>query len=123
MDVLTLQDKPGFPVLIDGHFADNDNSRYFIGGTVLQRPALTMINGYVVGGFGGHCDLFNYTGMLVSVSTTPNVGVVSVFSMEASPGAPSVVTDITVQEGGKAGIWQGGMGLATDGNRFYLATG
>lgn len=27
VDVLTLQDKPGFPVLIDGSFADNDNSR------------------------------------------------------------------------------------------------
>ncbi len=28
VDVLTLADKPGFPILIDGHFADNDNSRY-----------------------------------------------------------------------------------------------
>jgi len=27
VDVLTLQDKLGFPVLIDGSFADNDNSR------------------------------------------------------------------------------------------------
>ena len=27
VDVLALQDKPGFPVLIDGSFADNDNSR------------------------------------------------------------------------------------------------
>jgi iron transport multicopper oxidase len=27
VDVLTLQDKPGFPVLVDGSFADNDNSR------------------------------------------------------------------------------------------------
>lgn len=82
-----------------------------------------MMNGVVVGGFGGHCDLFNYTGMLVAVSTTPGVGVTSLFAMESSPGAPAVVTDITVQQGGKAGIWQGGMGLATDGNRLFLATG
>lgn len=27
VDIHTLQDKPGFPVLIDGHFADNDNAR------------------------------------------------------------------------------------------------
>ncbi|KAF4630464.1 hypothetical protein G7Y89_g7678 [Cudoniella acicularis] len=123
VDVQTLQDKPGFPVLIDGHFADNDNTRYFIGGTVLQRPSLTMLNGVVVGGFGGHCDLFNYTGMAVAVSTSAGVGVTSIYAMEASPGAPPVVTDITLQEGGKAGIWQGGMGLAQDGNRFFLATG
>jgi hypothetical protein len=28
VDILTLQDKPGFPVLIDGSFADNDPTRY-----------------------------------------------------------------------------------------------
>lgn len=38
MDVLDLSDRPGFPILIDGHNADNDPLRYFIGGTVLQRP-------------------------------------------------------------------------------------
>jgi iron transport multicopper oxidase len=98
-----------------------------------------MMNGVVVGAFGGHCDLFNYTGMLVAVSTTPYVGmspfsktretsslhlgVTSIFAMESSPGAPAVVSDITVQQGGKAGIWAGGMGLATDGSRLFAATG
>lgn len=43
--------------------------------------------------------------------------------MESSPGAPPVVSDITVQQGGKAGIWQGGMGLATDNGRLFCATG
>ena len=100
MDVLTLQDRDGFPITIDASFADYDNTRYFIGGTVLQRPSLAMLNGVVVGGFGGHCDLFNYTGMLVAVNTTPRVGVTSLYAMEASPGPPPVVTDITVQQGG-----------------------
>lgn len=92
-----LAEVTGFPVIIDGHYADNDHTRYFLGGTVLQRPALTSLNGVVIGAFGGvrnclfaesrvnpnsdrkisqHCDLFNYTGMLVSVSKTPGVGVV-----------------------------------------------
>ncbi|KAH7409546.1 hypothetical protein BKA64DRAFT_720802 [Cadophora sp. MPI-SDFR-AT-0126] len=123
VDILTLQDRPGFPILIDGHNADNDPARYFIGGTVLQRPSLAMVNGVVLGGFGGHCDLFNYTGMVVAVSTTPGVGVTSIFAMESSPGSPPVQSDITVEKGGKAGIWQGGMGLAVDGNRIFLATG
>jgi len=48
-----LNDAPGFPVLIDGHNADNDRSRYFIGGTVLQRPSLSTINGAIVAAFGG----------------------------------------------------------------------
>ena len=60
---------------------------YFVGGTVLNRPGLAMIGNTVVGGFGGHCDNFNYTGMLVAVSKTPNVGVTNIQAMEASPGA------------------------------------
>lgn len=43
--------------------------------------------------------------------------------MESSPGAPPVQSDILVQKGGKAGVWQGGMGLASDGARVFLATG
>jgi iron transport multicopper oxidase len=33
-----------------------------------------MIGKTVLGAFGGHCDLFNYTGMIVAVSTTPGAG-------------------------------------------------
>lgn len=62
--------------------------------------------------------------MLVSVSTTANVGVTSIYAMEASPGAPTVTsTDPTVQDGGKAGLWAGGMAVAVDGNRIFVATG
>jgi hypothetical protein len=60
--------------------------RYFVGGTVLQRPSLASVGNVVIGGFGGHCDNFNYTGMLVSVSKTSYVGVTNVYAMEASPG-------------------------------------
>ncbi|EPE25666.1 hypothetical protein GLAREA_01578 [Glarea lozoyensis ATCC 20868] len=126
VDVLTLEDKPGFPVLVDGKFADNDKSRYFLGGTVLQRPSLAMIGGKtktIIGTFGGHCDLFNYTGMIVAVGTAPGAGVVSLYAMEATPGAPAQTLDIMNQQGGKAGIWHAGMGLAVDGNKFFVVTG
>ncbi len=59
--------------------------------------------------------------------------------MESSPGAPPVQSDIMIEKGGKAGIWQGesflysgvsmlttklgGMGFAVDGSRIFLATG
>jgi hypothetical protein len=37
-------------------------------------------------GFGGHCDNWNYTGMLVAVSKTPGVGVTNIQATEAAPG-------------------------------------
>ena len=49
----SLQDVSGFPVLIDGHNADNDPTRYFVGGTVLQRPSLATVNGNIIAAFGG----------------------------------------------------------------------
>ncbi|KAI4261331.1 MAG: hypothetical protein L6R42_003465 [Xanthoria sp. 1 TBL-2021] len=109
--------------MVDGNNADNDPERYFIGGTVLQRPSLTMIGSTVYGTFGGHCDLFNYTGMIAGVSTVPGVGVNSMFAMEAAPGAPPVTLDIMNQKGGKAGIWMSGMAPATDGGRLFITTG
>lgn len=60
--------------------------------------------------------------MVVGVSTA-NGGVTSMFAMESSPGAPAVVSDINVQQGGKAGIWMGGMAPATDGSRLFVVTG
>ena len=117
VSVTDLTDRPGFPVLIDGHAADNDPARYFVGGTVLQRPSVTMVNGVAFGGFGGHCDKFNYTGLLVGVSATAGVGVTSMFAMESPPNAPPIELDIMEENGGKAGVWMGGMAPATDGSR------
>jgi hypothetical protein len=64
--------------------------------------------------------------MLVTVSKTGGVGVTNIQAMEASPGAPTPQQlDITQQGGGKAGIWQSGMGLALDAphNRVFFVTG
>ena len=61
------------------------NLRYFLGGTVLNRPGLAMIGNTVVGGFGGHCDNFNYTGMLVSVHKSAAT-INNIQAMVASPG-------------------------------------
>jgi iron transport multicopper oxidase len=123
VDINTLEDKPGFPVLIDGHHADNDVTKFFVGGNVLQRPSLTMLNGVVIGGFGGFCDLFNYTGMLVAVSTQPGVGITSIYATEGGPGSAPETNDLSNKAGGEAGIWQAGFGLSTDNSRIFLATG
>jgi hypothetical protein len=85
----SLEDVPGFLVTIEG-LAPNDPTRYFIGGTVLQKPGLSSIGNSIVAGFGGHCDGFNFTGMLVAVSkTSGGTGVTKIVAMEASPGKQS----------------------------------
>jgi hypothetical protein len=85
----SLEDVPGFPVTIGGP-APNDPTRYFIGGTVLQRPGLSSIGNRIVAGFGGYCGGFNFTGMLVAVSkTSGGTGVTNIVAMEASPGKKS----------------------------------
>ena len=120
----SLEDAEGFPVLVDGMNADNDPARYFVGGVALQRPALTELNGHIVAGFGSHCGRWNYTGYLMSISKTPGVGVVSMWATEAMPGAPKPQPlELATERGGKAGIWQSGMGLPTIGNRVYFVTG
>lgn len=61
--------------------------------------------------------------MVVGVSTSASVGVTSMFAMESSPYAPPVVSDINLEQGGKAGIWMGGMAPSTDGSRLFVVTG
>ncbi|KAL8882070.1 MAG: hypothetical protein Q9192_007654, partial [Flavoplaca navasiana] len=106
INVLDLTDRPGFPVLVDGNNTDNDPERYFIGGTVLQRPLLTHNRQHSL-----------------PVSTVPGVGVNSMFAMEAAAGAPPVTLDIMNSKGGKAGIWISGMAPATYGTRLFVTTG
>jgi hypothetical protein len=58
LDVNTLIDVYP-PVNVNGGPANNDPNKgiFFTGSTVLQRASLTLINGAVWAGFGGHCDL------------------------------------------------------------------
>ena len=110
------------PILIDGSQSDNAPAKYFVGGTILQRPSLAQIGSVVYGAFGGHCDLFNYTGLVVGVDVKAQK-VVTNFAIESGPLAPQ--TNVWNQNGGggEGGIWMSGFGLSTDGNRLFFATG
>ncbi|KAL9602500.1 MAG: hypothetical protein Q9219_001794 [cf. Caloplaca sp. 3 TL-2023] len=111
------------PVLIDGSQSDNAPAKYFVGGVILQRPSLTQIGSVVYGGFGGHCDLFNYTGLVIGVDVNQKK-VVTNFAVESGPLVPQ--TNVWNQNGGggEGGIWQSGMALATDGaNRLFWVSG
>ncbi|KAK3678887.1 hypothetical protein LTR78_001340 [Recurvomyces mirabilis] len=120
--VSDLSDVDGFPILVDGSIAQNDNRKYFVGGTILQRPSLLQVGSTVFAAFGGHCDLFNYTGTVLGVDIKQKK-VVTNFAVEAGPNS-AFSTDWTNNgAGGQGGIWQAGMSLASDGNRLFFATG
>jgi len=46
--------------------------------------------------------------------------VVTNFATVAGPKVPLSI-DLSQEKGGKGGIWQGGLGLSTDGNRIFFA--
>lgn len=122
VNVNTLEDVPGFPILVDGSVSDNAPLKSFVGGIILQRPSLIQIGSVVYAGFGGHCDLFNYTGLVVGVDVNQKQ-VVTNFAVESGPLAPQ--TNVWNQDagGGQGGIWMSGMGLSTDGNRLFWVSG
>jgi hypothetical protein len=97
VDVVTLQERAGFPVLVQGT-ASNDPGATFDATVQHQRPGLLLMNGVVYAGFGAHCDHGAYRGWIVGVTT-----------------AGQVKTLWTTEAGGaQAGIWQAGGGLVSD---------
>lgn len=72
-------------------------TRVFTGGNVLQRASLNFINGVVYSGFGAHCDLFNYTGWVVGMSTQGNL--LTAYTTTGGPGSQP-----------QDGTWDGGGG-------------
>ncbi|PVH87180.1 WSC-domain-containing protein [Cadophora sp. DSE1049] len=110
------------PVLIDGSIADNDPRKYFHGGVILQRPSLTQIGSVVYGAFGGHCDLFNYTGVVIGVDIN-KAKIVTQFAVESGPLTAQTNNLLQGGGGGEAGIWMSGMSPATDGQRLFVVSG
>ena len=112
VDVNTLEDVPGFPILLDGYRSDNNPNEIFIGGLLQQDPSLIQVDDLVYGGFGGHSGSFpvyNDTALVVGVNVT----------------SKQVVTDFSVQSGLKKngqGPFTSGMALSTDGLHLFLVS-
>ena len=112
VDVNTLEDAPGFPILLDGHESDNNPDEIFIGGLLQQDPSLVQVDDLVYGGFGGHSGFFpvnNNTALVVGVNVT----------------SKQIVTDFSVQSSlgtNGQGPFTSGMALSTDGSHIYLVS-
>ncbi|HTK16204.1 MAG TPA: choice-of-anchor D domain-containing protein [Acidimicrobiia bacterium] len=109
VNVATGVEQAGFPVLIHGT-ATNDPGTTFNAQFEMQRTGLTIVNGVVYAGFGGHCDYPPYLGWVIGVSTAGNIT-----SLWANQTGQS--------SGGGAGIWQAGAGPVVDatGHLFYVS--
>lgn len=93
----------------------------FTAGNHLQRASLNLVNGAVFAGFGSHCDLFNYTGWVVGMSTSGQV--LTIYATMGGPGAQP--QDGTWNGGGGGGgVWMGGSAIASDNSdRIFFTTG
>ena len=83
---------------------------------------MAQIGSVVYGAFGSHCDKYNYTGIVMGI----DVGlkqVVTQFVTQAGPLAVQANVWDKDGGGGLGGIWQSGMGLATDGPRMFFVSG
>ena len=107
VDIPTLAERPGFPVQIQGN-ADNQAGVSFNATYQIQRPGLLMLGDTVYATFAGHCDIGNYQGWVIGVS---------------SGGAIRARWSGAGQYPG-AGIWQSGGAPMADGpDTFIVATG
>jgi hypothetical protein len=103
LDILTGAVRPGWPVTLKGEYA----GVRFEAGQVMQRGALSLIDGWVYVPFGGRGDTPPWRGWLVGVDSQ-------------HPEAPQRAFCTSPKTDG-AGIWSGG-GVAYDGHGGLIVT-
>ncbi|KAH8155190.1 uncharacterized protein LAJ45_00199 [Morchella importuna] len=112
LDTRTLEEKPNFPIDLEGLIASNNAIRMFQGGIHHQRPALMQSGPYIYAGFASHCVQYNFTGWIIGWHGTTGQ-IVEKFATEGGP---------EDKKGG--GVWMSGGGIAQDSpNRMFFATG
>ena len=109
VDVLTGQERPNWPVIVQGT-PTNAPGATFDATHELQRPGLLLMNGTVYAAFGSHCDIGPYRGYVVGISTS---GVPTTTMWASQPSTQ-----------GGSGIWMAGDPLMSDGpGQILFATG
>lgn len=113
LDITTGSEKFGGPVLIQGSMAGTgagsvNGTITFTGAIEHSRPGVLLDNGTVYIAFASLADFGNYHGWVFAYDAA-TLGQQAMFN--ASP------------NGARAGIWQAGSGLASDGSAIYFATG
>jgi hypothetical protein len=110
LDIATGKDLPGTPVEIEGSFGDLkfDSHQH------LNRSGLLLHDGVIYIAFASYGDNDPYHGWIFAYDSTSLHQVGAFCSTPAS----------TLDQPGRGGIWQSGMGLAADSDGYiYFATG
>jgi hypothetical protein len=88
----------------------NDSHIHLVGTQQLQRASLLLLNGWVYAAFSSHCDHNPYAGYVADVNVANRDF--------------HLWTDESGATDNRAGIWQSGGGLVSDGpNRIFLTSG
>jgi PKD repeat protein len=114
LDISSGAERPGSPVPIAATYPGTGDGS--VGGILTfdpqrqnQRPAVTLVNGFIYLAWASHCDWGPYHGWVMCYNAT-NLQQVAVF--------------VDTPNGSNAGIWMSGQGLAVDDSgNLYLSTG
>jgi hypothetical protein len=129
LDAVTGAERPNSPVEVAAQvkgsggnpFGTNGGSNDGMGHIVFNpqihnnRPGLLLLNGRIYIGFGSHGDQFkqDYHGWVISYDA---------ITLEQKNVFCATPDDDPSNQYGNAGIWQSGMGLASDGHSIYCTT-
>jgi outer membrane protein assembly factor BamB len=105
MDIRTGERRKGFPVVIEGSY----HGCAFEAGQLVQRGALSLVNGWLYVPFGARCDLGDWHGWVAGVNTADPVAPQRLFS--------------TSPTGDGGGIWCAGGLTADAAGNLYAVTG
>jgi outer membrane protein assembly factor BamB len=109
------------PAVVSGSVAGQGPATTFVAIKERSRAALLLLNGVIYVAFGAFCDpdVLPYAGFLIGYKEG-DLSRTAIFSDNPNGTPPSNY----LQDGSGGGIWQAGLGPATDGNgNIYLATG
>jgi hypothetical protein len=115
VNIVTGAERAGSPLVIaasvKGTGAGTSGGNVaFDAATQLNRPALLLVNGAVYAAFASHCDAGAYHGWVLGYAYS-GTQFQQVLAFNVSP------------NGSEGGIWQGGVGLSSDGSNIYVVAG
>lgn len=115
VNVITGAERPGSPAVIAASAAGTGAGSVagniaFDPSTQLNRAGLLLVNGVVYAAFASHCDTGNYHGWVLGYAYD-GTAFKQALAFNVSP------------NGSEGGIWQGGVGLSSDGTNIFVVVG
>jgi hypothetical protein len=115
VNIVTGAERTGSPLVIaasvKGTGAGTSGGNVaFNAATQLNRPGLLLVNGVVYAAFASHCDAGAYHGWLLG------------YAYDGTKFQQALAFNVS-PNGSQGGIWQGGVGLSSDGTSIYVVVG